>query len=147
VWSMDPMAGPLPKPSPPTARVLPTKPAGATPARTVAAKAAPPKAAPPKDAPPKDASPRASGAPAAATPAKALGKANARPLAKPAAKKASSARASALPRERKTLDGPWEWAFDRMLERKRVADAALKQEARQAAKRANAQRPPAPPTV
>jgi hypothetical protein len=33
-----------------------------------------------------------------------------------------------------TLDGPWEWAFDRMLGRKRAAEALAKQQAKQAAK-------------
>lgn len=73
-----------------------------------------------------------------------------RPLAKPAhksgAKAGASARASsrtpAKPTERRTVDGPWEWAFDRMLERKRVADASSKLAARQEAKRGASQRKP-----
>jgi len=62
---------------------------------------------------------------------------------KPGTKAKSAARSTAAPRERMTLDGPWEWAFDRMLDRKRAAEAQARQEARQKAKPSAAARRPA----
>ena len=53
---------------------------------------------------------------------------------KSTAKGKAASRTPAVPRERMTLDGPWEWAFDRMLGRKRAAEALAKQQAKQTAK-------------